>query len=179
MLAELITLAAILLICFVLSRMRSDTYSGIMLHEKQTEIRAAYDVSLTPGSREAVELSQNMIEFCLNNDVDNSTANRIGVLAEEIVENIRLFNSSGKKPVQVDLICRITCGEIRLSVRDNGAAFDAAIVDDDCEDLTNLKMIHSIADEVRFTRTLGMNNVLIVCKARERTEAFEWTKNDI
>ena len=164
MLSEVLTLAIILIICFVLSRMRSDIYSGILLHERQTDIHAVYDVSLIPGSREAVEISRNLIEFCLSNGVDDDYANRIGVLSEEMVENIRRFNT---KPVQVDLICRITGDEILLSLRDNGEAFDAAIVDDDCDDLSSLKMIHDVADEVSFTRTLGMNNVLVVCRHGE------------
>ncbi len=123
-----------------------------------------HEASLMPGSREASELSRDLIGFCLDNDVDKNCANRMGVLAEEMVENIRRFNASGKDPVQVDLICRITDDEILMSVRDNGADYDPSIVDDDIEDLSNLKMIHDVADEVSFTRALGMNNVLVVCR---------------
>lgn len=163
-LAELLTGIIIFIICFILAGVRSDIYSGVLLHERQKELSALYDVSLTPGDRQAVEISKELIDFCLNNGADGDYANRIGVLAEEMVENIHRFNTGGKRQPQVDLICRITCDEILLSLRDNGEAFDAAIVDEDCDDLSSLKVIHDVADEVSFTRTLGMNNVLVVCR---------------
>ena len=172
-LSELLTLAIILVICFVLSRVRSDVYSGIMLHERQTDIHAVYDVSLTPGSREAVEISRDLTEFCLNNGVDGHYAERTGLLAKEMVENIRRFNEGAKKQPQVDLICRITGAEILLSIRDNGEAYDAFVVDDAGDDLSGLKAIRDVADEVSFTRTLGMNNVLVVVKNKTNGDSGE------
>ena len=48
-----------------------------------------------------------------------------------------------------------------LSVRDDGEAFDPATVDETEEEFSNLKMINSLADEVNYTRALGLNNMLI------------------
>ena len=87
-------------------------------------------------------------------------ADYAGVLAEETVEHIRFFNKDKKQP-QIDLICRVTDSEVILSVRDNGEAFDAATVEGDDGEFTNLKMINTLADSVDYTRALGLNNMLI------------------
>ena len=158
-LAEALTAVITFLICFVVSRVKSDKYSGILLHERQTECSALFDASLKPEAEQAAGISDSIIAFCGDNGITGKTADYAGVLAEETVEHIRLFNLDKKQP-QIDLICRITDDEVILSVRDNGEAFDAATVDDD-EEFTNLNVINSLADEVDYSRALGLNNMLI------------------
>ena len=158
--SEALTAAITFLICFIVSRVKKDRYSGILLHERQTDCSALLDASLRPEAEQAAEISDRVIGFCAENGVTGKSAYYAGVLAEETVEHIRRFNSDKKQP-QIDLICRITDESIILSVRDNGEAFDPATVHDDEDELTNLKMINTFADEVSYTRALGLNNMLI------------------
>ena len=158
-LSEAITAAISFLICFIVYRVRKDKYSGILLHERQTENSALFDASLRPEAEQAAGIADSIIAFCGENGVQGKTADYAGVLAEEIVEHIRYYNQNKKQP-QIDLICRVTEKEVILSVRDNGEAFDAATVDED-EEFTNLKVIHSLADSTEYTRALGLNNMLI------------------
>lgn len=158
--SELFTAAITFVICFILYRVKAEKYSGILLHERQTELNALYDVSLKPETAQANAVSQELIDFCLKNGATDINANNIGILAEETVENIRRFNHDKKQP-QIDLICRVTVDEIILSIRDNGETFDSVTVDDDCDEFTNLKMINKIADKVNYTRALGLNNMLV------------------
>ena len=159
-LSEALTAAITFLICFIVYRVNKDKYSGILLHERQTDCNAMFDASLRPKAEQAAEISDQVIGFCAENGVTGKNAYYAGVLSEETVEHIRRFNSDKKQP-QIDLICRITDKSIILSVRDNGEAFDPAIVHDDEEELTNLKMINTLADNVNYTRALGLNNMLI------------------
>ena len=76
-----------------------------------------------------------------------------------MVEHIRRFN--GENAPQIDLFCKVLDDRVILSVRDNGAIFDPAKVDDDTQGLTNLKMIRSVADKVEYTRVIGLNNMLV------------------
>ena len=161
-LSEALTAAITFIICFIVSRVKSDKYSGILLHERQTECSALFDASLKPEAEQAAGISDSIIAFCNDNGITGKTADYAGVLAEETVEHIRNFNLNKKQP-KIDLICRITDEEVILSVRDNGEAFDAATVDDG-EEFTNLKVINSLADDVDYSRALGLNNMLIKIK---------------
>ena len=129
--SEALTAAITFLICFIVSRVKKDRYSGILLHERQTDCSALLDASLRPEAEQAAEISDRVIGFCAENGVTGKSAYYAGVLAED------------------------------LSVRDNGEAFDPATVHDDEDELTNLKMINTFADEVSYTRALGLNNMLI------------------
>ena len=161
--AELLTAAVTFLVCFIISRVKRDKYSGILLHERLDGVNALYDVSLKPEISQASAVAHELVAFCLENGTDSEKAKLTGLLAEETVENIRRFNKDKKQP-QIDLICRVTDSEIILSVRDNGETFDSITVDDDCEEFTNLKMIHSIAEKVDYTRALGLNNMLMTLR---------------
>ena len=161
-LSEALTALITFIICFIVSRVKSDKYSGILLHERQTECSALFDASLKPEAEQAAGISDSIIAFCNDNGITGKTADYAGVLAEETVEHIRNFNIDKKQP-KIDLICRITDEEVILSVRDNGEAFDAATVDDG-EEFTNLKVINSLADDVDYSRALGLNNMLIKIK---------------
>lgn len=158
-LSEAVTAALAFLICFIISRVKRDKYSGILLHERQTENSALFDASLRPEAEQAAGIADIIIAFCSENGVNGKAADYAGVLAEETVEHIRRFNLEKKQP-QIDLICRVTDKEVILSVRDNGEAFDAAVVDEGGE-FTNLKVINSLADSTDYTRALGLNNMLI------------------
>lgn len=161
-LSEALTAAITFIICFIVSRVKSDKYSGVLLHERQTECSALFDASLKPEAEQAAGISDSIIAFCNDNGIKGKTADYAGVLAEETVEHIRNHNLDKKQP-KIDLICRITDEEVILSVRDNGEAFDAATVDDG-EEFTNLKVINSLADDVDYSRALGLNNMLIKIK---------------
>ncbi len=161
-LSEALTAVITFLICFIVSRVKSDKYSGILLHERQTECSALFDASLKPEAEQAAGISDSIIAFCNDNGITGKTADYAGVLAEETVEHIRNHNLDKKQP-KIDLICRITDEEVILSVRDNGEALDAATVDDG-EEFTNLKVINSLADDVDYSRALGLNNMLIKIK---------------
>ena len=158
-LSEALTASLAFLICFVISRVKKDKYSGLLLHERQADNSVLFDASLQPEAQQAAGIAERIIDFCHSNGVQGKAADYAGVLAEEMVEHIRYFNQDKKQP-QIDLICRVTEREVILSVRDNGEAFDAATVDED-DEFTNLKMIHSLADSTAYTRALGMNNMLI------------------
>lgn len=158
--SEALTAALTFLICFVVYRVKKDKYSGILLHERQTECSALFDASLRPEAEQASTIADQIIGFCSENGAAGKTADYAGVLAEETVEHIRQFNSNKKQP-RIDLICRITDSDIILSVRDNGEAFDPATLDETEDEFTNLKMINTLSDDVNYTRALGLNNMLI------------------
>ena len=164
LLTEVLTAVILFAVCFLISRAKNDKYSGVLLHERIPENEVWWDVSLRPEQEQASGISRQLEDLCLENKVEKTKAARLGLLAEEIVEHIRLHNNGRKKP-QIDMICRIAPAELILSVHDNGETFDPSKTDEDSEDtFTNLKMINSIADDVTYSRAIGLNNVLITLR---------------
>ena len=164
LLTEVLTAVILFAVCFLISRAKNDKYSGVLLHERIPENEVWWDVSLRPEQEQASGISRQLEDLCLENNVEKTKAARLGLLAEEIVEHIRLHNNGRKKP-QIDMICRIAPAELILSVHDNGETFDPSKTDEDSEDtFTNLKMINSIADDVTYSRAIGLNNVLITLR---------------
>ncbi len=157
--SEMLTAVILFAVSYVISRKKKDKYSSILLFEKKAENCAFYDVSLEAEQKNAVKVSETICNFCLENSVEDKKAQYAGLLAEETVEHIRRFNKD--KAPRIDLFCSVIPDKVILSVRDNGAIFDPANVEDDTEEFSNLKMIHSVADNVEYTRVIGLNNMLV------------------
>ena len=157
--SEMLTAAAAFGVSFIIRCTHKEKYSSVFLFESSADSSAVLDVSLEAKKTDAVRVSESICTFCLENGADGQRAKYAGLLAEEMVEHIRRFN--GENAPQIDLFCKVLDDRVILSVRDNGAIFDPAKVDDDTQGLTNLKMIRSVADKVEYTRVIGLNNMLV------------------
>ena len=157
--SEMLTAVILFVVCFVISRKKCDKYSGILLFENKSENCAVFDASLEAKQKGAVKVSESIRDLCLENSVEYKKAQYAGLLAEETVEHIRRFNTD--RTPRIDLFCSVLPDKVILSVRDNGAIFDPAKVDDDTEEFSNLKMINSVADKVEYSRVIGLNNMLV------------------
>ena len=143
----------------MISKRKSDVYTSIFLFEKDTDSDSVFDVSLQAKQQDAVSVSESITKLCIENSISEQKAKYAGLLAEEMVEHIRRFNT--RKVPQIDLLCKVLADRIILSVRDNGMPFDPAKVDEDTEEFSNLKMINSVADKVEYTRAIGLNDMLV------------------
>ena len=159
LISETLTAFILFLVSFIIYKMNSNKYSSLLLFEKSSENCNVYDISMSAEKESAVNASKKIREFCLKNGLSDKKAQYMELLTEETVEHIRRFNIE-KKP-QIDLFCSIMTDKIVLRLRDNGEIFDPSVVDDDEEEFSNLKMIHSVADNVEYTRVIGFNNMLV------------------
>ncbi len=157
--SEMLTAAAAFAVSFMILRTKKDKYISVFLFERSADNSAVFDVSLEAKKADAVSVSESICTFCLENSVDEQKAKYAGLLAEEMVEHIRRFNT--EKVPQIDLFCKVLDDRVILSVRDNGAIFDPSNVDEDTQEFSNLKMIDSVADKVEYTRVIGLNNMLV------------------
>ena len=87
-----------------------------------------------------------------------------------MIENVRLYNIDEQKQPKIDLVCRLMPEELLILVRDNGKILSSAEPEEDSTEFTNLKMIHSLASDVDYSRTLGLNST-VVTLARENAAA--------
>ena len=157
--SEMLTAVIVFVVCLLIYKSKGDKYSSIFLFEKDSDSDAVFDVSLRADQQGAVSVSRSIKELCLECSVSEQRALYAGLLAEEMVEHIRRYNT--EKTPQIDLLCKVLGDRIILSVRDNGVIFDPARVKDDSEEFSNLKIINSVADKVEYTRAIGLNNMLV------------------
>ncbi len=164
-LTEIVTILATLLMCKITQTRYKSRYESILLFEKQPENMAVYDITLQSEAGHAVLVSENLIVFCKQKGLSEKQANLIGLMAEETVMCIAQFNEKDT-PHAIDFLCRIEEKEIVLSFRDNGKPFDATPPPTQGEEpsFDNISVLRSIAKSVHYTRSLGMNNTLLILK---------------
>ncbi len=157
--AEFLTVAIVLVICIIIHVHSKGRYVGFFLNEAH-QGEKVFDVTVRSNNLNAVNISQVLIEFCRENNLNQNTSNIIGVAVEEALVNIMNYND--KNEVETDVICRITDTQVLLSLRDNGKPLNPTIFDaENQEQFTNTQLILSIASSVNHANTLGLNNTVI------------------
>ncbi len=119
------------------------------------------DISVIASLDEAVKVSQEVMEFCKENNVALNTANLAAVALEEMTVNIIKYG--GKSAKWIDINISIEKNEIRLRIRDNGKPFNPAeyTFDSDEYDIHGIEIVKRISSKVDYIRTMDMNNTII------------------
>ena len=122
------------------------------------------DVTMIQEISQAVALSEKAISFCMENQVPEITANKVGLALEEMAVNTIKQKKNERKKSYMDV--RITIGEdhICISVRDNGAPYHPFLPENTAGDFDNIRMILAITDEAVYDNILGMNSsIMKIC----------------
>ena len=160
--AEILTLAVTLIACKWKAVRSKGKYTGLLLHEKAPEREFTYDVTIKSGVKGAVDVSEELIGFCQKHGLDGTTSSLVGLMAEEASVSIASQNEGGR-PVDVDILCRLRPDSVILSLRDDGRPFDAMLLEPEEEErFGNISVMNKIADEVSYSRTLGLNSTLVI-----------------
>ena len=119
------------------------------------------DISVMASLDEAVKVSQEVIEFCKENNVSLNIANLAAMALEEMTVNIIKYG--GKSAKWIDINISIEENEIRLRIRDNGKPFNPAeyTFDSDEYDIHGIEIVKRISSKVDYIRTMDMNNTII------------------
>lgn len=158
---EALTIGITILLCLIIVKRSNGTYQGILLKEVVPEGEAVFDLTLTIDQLASADVSQLVEQFCLEHQEEAKRASFAGLVAEEMLENIRLYNEGEKKVPQADLVVRLQKEELLLLVRDNGKTLSSIDVEEGTEEFTNLKMLHAIAKNIDYSRTLGLNSTAV------------------
>lgn len=160
--AEVLTLAITLAACKWKAARSKGKYTGVLLHEKAPEQEFIYDVSIESGVKGAVDVSEELIGFCRKHGLNETKSNLVGLMAEEAAASIASQNGGGKA-ADVDILCKLRPDSVILSLRDDGRPFDAMLLEPEEEErFSNISIMNKIADEVSYSRTLGLNSTLVV-----------------
>ena len=125
---------------------------------KKPDNKNFIDFTINADINEAVGLSSQINEYL----GDDSVSIRTGLVAEEILTNIIKLNDTSRT---IDVYLKNSEEEIILSIKDDGIEYNP-IVEIDSQELEfdNITVLNKIADNVDYTRVLGLNNTVITIK---------------
>ena len=125
---------------------------------KKPDNKNFIDFTINADINEAVGLSSQIKEYL----GDDSVSTRTGLVVEEILTNIIKLNDTSRT---IDVYLKNSEEEIILSIKDDGIEYNP-IVEIDSQELEfdNITVLNKIADNVDYTRVLGLNNTVITIK---------------
>ena len=131
---------------------------GFFINKRSDNV-SFMDFTINTDIDEAVGLSREIKEY-LGEDV---VSTRTRLAAEEILTNIiKLNESSGT----IDVYLKNNDEEIILSIKDDGIEYNPIVEIDSEKELEfdNISVLNRIADNIDYTRVLGLNNTVITIK---------------
>lgn len=147
-------------------RKKQPQFKGLFLLEEDVQSKSL-DVTMIQTVSQATELSAASIRFCLDNQVPEITANKVGVALEEMAVNTIKRKKNERKKSYIDVRITIDEKEVCISFRDNGAPYNPFNDKDVQGELDNIGLVLAIADEAVYDNILGMNSTIIKTKKRE------------
>lgn len=161
--AETATLVFIYFLTRRVSR-RENVSPILLLKEEQSGV--SLDVTIPATLQASTGLSQNIIEFCKENGIDEKIANRIGIAVEEMATNTSKFGSKGSRIESIDIRVHITDTDLTLRFRDDGVVFDPTAFRQEDEEngfaVGGIEVVKRLADKIEYTRQIGFNTTVMV-----------------
>ena len=118
------------------------------------------DISIANNSDSAIEASQTVERFCLENGIDSHKANILAVTTEELAVNAAKYAYKGKN--EIDICLRIFSDKIVLRFRDNGKIFNPTeFIDDSGKEIKGLSLVRMLTPDISYNTVLGFNVTVV------------------
>lgn len=159
LIAEAITLILIFIICKYLSIKSDNKFKGIlMLPEEDKENNIEFTIN--NSVKDIVKLSDEVIKFCKDNNINKKQSILMGVSLEEMITNIFKYNDYLK---YIDIILKIKEDKLVLSIKDQGKEFNPTLaLSGDEYNFDNITVLQKISDEINYSRIIGLNSTVII-----------------
>ena len=162
LIAELGTIILIYLSTKIISKRSNGKISGFYLLGNHENI-PVLDVTIRSTVEDVVGLSEKLIGFAKENNVDNKIAMIIGMSVEEMAVNTIQYNNG--KIEYIDILSKIGENRITIAFKDNGIEFDpSTYICEEKRSFGNIEVLQKIADNISYARLIGMNSTVITIK---------------
>ncbi|MDL2261554.1 ATP-binding protein [Methanimicrococcus sp. OttesenSCG-928-J09] len=159
--AEITTIICVLLIGMRIAR-KEKVLNILLIKENQSGVDL--DVTIPATIQASTGLSQNIIDFCKENGIDDKISNRIGVAIEEMATNTTKFGGSGSAG-SIDVRILITETDLTIRFRDDGIMFDPTAFKPDDEEngfaVGGIEVVKRLAGKIEYTRQIGFNTTVM------------------
>lgn len=159
--AEILTLGTVFLVSFMIRKKSGNTLSPILLLEKIDA--KMLDVTIHFSIENATGISDEIIQFCKQNNISSERANRAGLIAEELTTNIIRFGKGRNSDNLIDIRLSIAGDDIVLRIRDDGIPFNPVeyIRKNGTEKSFGLNIVNQMAKKFDYTYALNFNNTAV------------------
>lgn len=164
LLAEICTFIVIRLITANIAKHSNGALRGFFLLHDWKEELPFMDVTIANEKSQAVGISDKVIRFCTQHQVDEKTAMHVGLAVEEMAVNTIEHGYKKQKEKFIDISLKIDLQEIILAFRDDGIPFDPTTYRAEEENkfrVSGIAMVKAIAKDVNYSRLLGLNSTII------------------
>lgn len=124
----------------------------------------SFNSTIEATEKNAIGISEKIIEYCQARNVDERTAYILGLSAEEIAVNISRYGYENVKKPYIDISLSRDGEQWLLRIRDDGIPFDPTKYKPDEKEkflLGGINLIKKLAKNFTYTRVLNMNNTII------------------
>ena len=168
LLGELFTTITTFIVIFIRNGKISFKITDLMLLKDDFggDPKDKLEISIGNNMDEVITISSGIHKFFNNREIDEKNLNTIALVVEEMAGNVvkHAFKQGEKRWLDFTIIDKMDM--VILRIRDNGAAFDPLAHLSSCsnEDEYGIKLIHALADDFEYRRSMGLNNLIIRLK---------------
>ena len=152
--AEAVTILFILAYSRYINKKTHGEYSGFFIN-KHNDDEKVFEHTINGNVDEAVNLAREVQEYLSG----NKSAALVALAIEEMLVNIININDSVDT---IDVIVR-NDDNILISIKDTGIDFNPVVENDNLE-FDNIGVLNNIADNIDYSRVLGLNSTVITIK---------------
>lgn len=117
---------------------------------------------------EVIELSEQVIPFCMERGIDKKEANHLALCIEEMAGNVIEHGFADGKPHHLDVRVLVKDGAVVLRLRDDCVKFDLKekaeswhFDPEHPEKNIGIRMVMRVAKDVAYTNAMNTNNLII------------------
>ena len=161
---EVLTILTVgLVLCMKQRKLRISLDAVMMLGDSfGRDQKDRLELSIGNSMEEVMAISSGIYEFGENRCIGRQTLNTLSLCIEEMAGNVvqHAFKPGEKRWLDVTIVDKPDTVIVRI--RDNGADFDPlAYVSNADSDGYGIRMIHKLAEEFQYRRSMGLNNLII------------------
>lgn len=160
--AEIGTIIMIYVATKIISKNSRGELSGFFLLGNYRDV-PVLDVTINSSVDDVVGLSEKLINFAKENELDEKIALLIGMAVEEMAANTIKYNQN--KIEYIDILSKIGEEKITISFKDPGIEFDPSkYLPEEKGSFENIEVLQKIADDISYARLIGLNSTVITIK---------------
>lgn len=164
LLGEVLTLATVILRLFIKNKKAKLSFDAIMMLDDEFGGNPKDRLELSIGNNmdEVMKISSGIYKFGKNRRISEKTLHTLSLCIEEMAGNVvqHAFKPGEKRWLDLTIIDKPE--KLIVRIRDNGSAFDPlAYLSAEETDKYGIKIIHALAENFEYRRSMGLNNLII------------------
>ena len=161
---ELLTIGVFFLCAMAFAR-KNGLGAPLLLDERDEREGKALAFSVLSNTEACMEASEKISAFCESNELDPKRSMLISLSLEELLLST-VEHAFGNEGGSIDVRLLVRGDDVIMRIRNGGAEFDPIRFfnehPDDIDECLGIQMIVAGARDVKYTRTLGVNNLTVL-----------------